>query len=173
MDVEIIEKRQNPLLNRQEIRFKILHPKEPTPNRDSAREKIASLSSVKKEQVIIDSLESTFGKSETFGYAKVYPSKEEAMKNERDYHLVRNRLKEGKKKASKQSTIPTLETGPAPAPGTAKASPAAEGKEEETPKEETPTEEKKDEAPAKEEGTAADPKAQPASEAETSKKKEG
>jgi len=116
MDVEIIEKKQNPLLNRQEIRFKILHPKEPTPNRDS-----------------------------TVGYAKVYPSKEEAMKNERDYHLVRNKLKEGKKKAV---ATPTLTTGPAPVPGAPKAPPAAEeAPKEEEPKEEAPPadEEKKEE----------------------------
>ena len=97
MDVEIIEKKQNQLLNRQEIRFKIIHTKEPTPKRDGAREKIAEMNKVKKEQVIIDSLDTTFGKSETIGYAKIYSSKEEAMKNEREYHLIRNRLKEPKK----------------------------------------------------------------------------
>jgi len=98
MDVEIIEKRQNQLLNRQEIRFKILHPKEPTPNRDSARDKLASMTNVKKEQVIVDTLETTFGKSETTGYAKIYPSKDAAMKSEMDYELKRNRLKDGGKK---------------------------------------------------------------------------
>jgi len=114
MEMEIIDKKQNPLLKRQEIRFKILHPKEPTPNRDSAREKIASLNNVKKEQVIIDNLETTFGMSETKGYAKIYASKEEAMKNEREHHLVRNKLKEGKKP---QKKTPTLTTGPAPPAG--------------------------------------------------------
>jgi small subunit ribosomal protein S24e len=146
MDVEVIEKKQNPLLNRQEIRFKILHPKEPTPNRDSAREKIASENNVKKEQVIIDNLETTFGKSETVGYAKIYPSKEEAMKNEREYHLVRNKLKEGKKVPEKKAT---LAPGPAPPAG----APAEEKKEEDS-KEKEPTaetaadEKKEEEAPA-------------------------
>ena len=161
MDVEIVDKRQNPLLNRQEVRFKILHPKEPTPNRDSAREKIASLNNVKKEQVIIDNLETTFGKSETVGYAKIYPSKDEALKNEREHHLVRNKLKEGKKKPEKK---PTLTTGPAPpagAPADAKPAkgeeakpPVEEKKEEEGKAEEPPAEEKKEkeeEAPPDEE----------------------
>jgi len=121
MDVEIIDQRQNPLLNRKEIKFKILHPKEPTPNRDSARDKIASMSNAKKEQVIIDSLDTTFGKSETTGYAKVYPSKEEAMKNERKYELIRNRQVDGGKKDKKPAA-------PAPAPA-----PAAEGEEEAAP----------------------------------------
>ena len=139
MDVEVIEKRKNPLLNRQEIRFKILHPKEPTPNRDSARDKIASENNVKKEQVIIDNLETTFGKSETIGYAKIYPSKEEAMKNERDYHLIRNRLKEGEKKPDKK---PTLAPGPAPPAG----APAEDaGRKEDEGKEEAPAEEKAEE----------------------------
>ena len=136
MDVEIIEKRQNPLLNRQEIRFKILHPKEPTPNRDSARDKLASMSNVKKDQVIVDTLETTFGKSETVGYAKIYPSKDEAMKNERKYELVRNSLVEGKKKAAKK---PALETGPAPVPTAGDAAPKEE-EGAEAPAEEAPVE---------------------------------
>jgi len=147
MDVEVMEKRKNPLLNRQEIRFKILHPKEPTPNRDSAREKIASENNVKKEQVIIDNLETTFGKSETIGYAKIYPSKEEAMKNERDYHLVRNRLKEGKKKQEKK---PTLAPGPAPPAGAPPKDEEAGEKGEEAPTEEKAEDKKEEEPPAEE-----------------------
>ncbi len=123
MDVEITDKRQNPLLNRQEVRFKILHPKEPTPTRDSARDKLASMNNVKKEQVIIDALDTTFGKSETTGYAKIYPTKDEAMKNERNYELVRNNLVAGKKAPEKKA--PTLTTGPAPKPNTGDAAPAA------------------------------------------------
>ena len=56
------------------------------------RDKIAQLNNVKKDQVIVDSLDTTFGMSETTGYAKVYPTKEEAMKNERNYILKRNKL---------------------------------------------------------------------------------
>lgn len=128
MDVEIIDQRQNPLLNRKEIKFKILHPKEPTPNRDSARDKIASMSNAKKEQVIIDSLDTTFGKSETTGYAKVYPSKEEAMKNERDYELKRNRqIDDGKgKKAAAPAPAPAAEGEEAPAAAADEEKPAEE-----------------------------------------------
>lgn len=163
MDVEVIEKRQNPLLNRQEIRFKILHPKEPTPTRDSARDKIASENNVKKEQVIIDNLETTFGKSETIGYAKIYPSKEEAMKNEREHHLVRNKLKEGKKKPEKK---PTLTTGPAPPAGApAKGKDAGKTGASETPDSSEDKSSKKKE----EEGKKGEP---PAKEAAEEKKEE-
>jgi small subunit ribosomal protein S24e len=39
-------------------------------------------------------MQSEFGKMETFGYAKVYKTKDAAMKYEREHILVRNKLKE-------------------------------------------------------------------------------
>jgi small subunit ribosomal protein S24e len=157
MDMEILEKKQNPLLNRQEIRFKVLHPKEATPNRDSARDKIAQMHNVKNEQVIVDALDTTFGKSETTGYAKIYPSKDEAMKNERDYHLVRNRQKGDAKPKEKKAEAPATLQPPAkekaeedaaskdtadPSEGTPQEAPAEEAPAEEAPAEEAPAEEK-------------------------------
>lgn len=101
MEMEILEKKQNALLNRTEVKFKITHAKEPSPNRDAARDKLAQLQNVKKEQVVVDCLDTTFGKNVTTGYAKVYPDKETAMKIERDYQLVRNKFKEKEKKEKK------------------------------------------------------------------------
>lgn len=118
MEMEILEKKQNNLMNRIEIRFKISHPKETTPNRDSAREKMAALVNVKKEQVIIDSLDTKFGVNETTGYAKVYPTKEEAMKIERDYQLIRNKLKEKKEKKADGAKPAKAEAKPAEKPKT-------------------------------------------------------
>lgn len=116
MEIEVIEKRKNALFNREEIRFKLVHPKEPTPKRDQARDKIAELSNVKKEQIVVDELATTFGKGETIGYAKVYTTKKEAQENERNYHLKRNHIFEEKKKGA-----------PAEKKEEAPAEPAAEG----------------------------------------------
>ena len=41
MDIEISEKKQNPLLNRWEVRFTVHHTGEKTPTRDAIREKLA------------------------------------------------------------------------------------------------------------------------------------
>lgn len=94
MEVEIVSKKENALLDRTEVRFKAVHPKEGTPKREDVRDKISSLVKAPKERVIVDSMDSEFGKTETIGYAKVYKTREAAMKYEREQILVRNKLKE-------------------------------------------------------------------------------
>lgn len=100
MDILVVSKRENVLLGRLEVRFRISHPKEKSPERDLVRDKLAAILNEKKDGVIIDSMKGLFGKSETVGYAKVYKSKEAAMKLERDGILCRNKLKERKVKAA-------------------------------------------------------------------------
>lgn len=94
MEVEIVSKDENKLLERTEVKFKATHVNDGTPKREDIRDKIASLMKVQKERVIVDSMQSEFGRMETYGYAKVYESKEAAMKYEREHILVRNKLKE-------------------------------------------------------------------------------
>ena len=105
MEIEIVNKVENELLDRTEVTFKAVHPKEGTPQREAVREKISSLLKAPKERVIVDSMNSEFGKMETMGYAKVYKTKEAAMKYEREHVLVRNKLKE-KVKVEKKAAAP-------------------------------------------------------------------
>jgi small subunit ribosomal protein S24e len=100
MEVEVVSRKENPLLGRIEIQFKIAHSKEQTPRRNDVRDAIANLVNSKKDRVIVDHMQTVFGKSETVGYAKVYDSSEAAIKIESDHILVRNKLKE---KTSKES----------------------------------------------------------------------
>jgi len=101
MELEVVVKKENELLDRVEVTFKVVHPKEGTPQREAVREKIASILKAAKERVVVDSMDSEFGKTETVGYAKIYKTKEAAMKFEREYVLVRNKLKEKVKKEKK------------------------------------------------------------------------
>jgi small subunit ribosomal protein S24e len=101
MEVEIVSKDENQLLDRMEVTFKAVHAKEGTPQRDAIRDKLASLLKVGKDRVVVDSMRSEFGKMETVGYAKVYKSKEAAMRFEREHILVRNKLKEKAAQAKK------------------------------------------------------------------------
>jgi len=94
MEIEIIAKKENELLDRTEVKFKAVHPKEGTPQREAVREKIAAILKATKDRVIVDAMDSEFGKTETVGYAKVYKNKDSAMKYEREATLVRNKLKE-------------------------------------------------------------------------------
>jgi len=96
------------LLDRTEVKFKAVHAKEGTPQREVVREKLAAVLKATKERVIVDSMDSEFGKTETIGYAKVYKSKDAAMKYEREHVLVRNKLKE-KVKVEKKAAAPKPE----------------------------------------------------------------
>ncbi len=106
MEIEIVEKKENELLQRTEITFKASHEKEGTPQRDAVREKLSAMLKAPKDSVIVDAMTSEFGRMETFGYAKVYKSKDAAMKYEREHILVRNKLKEKKVVAKKAAAAP-------------------------------------------------------------------
>ena len=121
MEIEIIAKKENELLDRTEVQFKAVHPKEGTPQREAVREKIAAMLKATKERVIVDAMDSEFGKTETIGYAKVYKTKDSAMKFEREPTLVRNKLKEKVKVEKKKKTA-------APQVARAVAAPAPEKK---------------------------------------------
>jgi small subunit ribosomal protein S24e len=128
MEVEVISKKENILLDRTEIRFKAVHAKEGTPQREAVRDKLVSLLKASKERVIVDAMDSEFGKTETVGYAKVYKTKEAAMKFEREQILVRNKLKEKVKVEKKKKTAAPAAKAPRAAAGTEKPAekPAAE-----------------------------------------------
>ena len=92
MDIEISEQKQNPLLDRTEVRFVAHHANEKTPSRDQIREKLAVQLGSKKSLVVVDSMNSVFGKGATRGYARVYATPDAIGKHEPDYILKRNKL---------------------------------------------------------------------------------
>lgn len=94
MELEIVSKGENQLLERIEVTFKTLHTKEGTPQRDAIRDKLSALLKVPKDRVVVDSMESEFGKTVTVGYAKIYATKDAALKYEREHILIRNKLKD-------------------------------------------------------------------------------
>src|SRR3990172_6812484 len=117
MEVQILAKKDNPLLQRTEVSFRAIHKAEPTPTRDAIRQELAKHLKAAKDVVVVDGARSTFGRSETSGYAKVYKSKEQALSVERYHILVRNKLAEPKPKEAKPgeaALAPKAET-PSPA----------------------------------------------------------
>jgi len=89
MQLEVLQRKENPLLKRTEVTFKATHKAEPTPTRDALRAFLAKELNATKDIVVIDSQASTFGRYETVGYAKVYKSKDEALAVERKHILVK------------------------------------------------------------------------------------
>ena len=155
MELQVVAKKENPLLKRTEITFKAVHKAEPTPTRDAIRSELAKQLKASKEAVIVDRSVSSFGRFETLGYAKVYKSKEEALSVERSHILVRNKLKEAeaKKKEGEKVEKPAPAAKPAPKaegkPEAPKAEPKPEPKAERKP--ETKAEHKGEKPAAKEE----------------------
>jgi len=145
MQLEVLQRRENPLLKRVEVTFKAIHKSEPTPTRDALRAFLAKELKATKDIVVIDSQASTFGRYETVGYAKVYKTKEEALALERKHILVRNRLIEPEVKEKEAAPKPER---PAPAP---KAEKPAAAPKPEPPKSEAKAEPKAEKAPPKDE----------------------
>ncbi len=128
MELQIVAKKENPLLQRTEVTFKAVHKAEATPTRDALRTELAKQLKATKEHVILDGMASSFGRFETVGYAKVYQSKEEALAVERSHILVRNKLKEAEVKEKKEGEKAEKAPKPEAKPEAPKAEPKAEHK---------------------------------------------
>jgi len=88
MDVEILEKKENTLLDRTEVRFKVAF-QGATPNRKDVAAKLVAMLNSDRELTVLDRLNPDFGATTATGYLKVYKSKD-AMKVEPAYVLKRN-----------------------------------------------------------------------------------
>jgi ribosomal protein S24E len=139
MDIEIVSKKENPLLDRTELEVVARHEGAPTPKRDELRELVAAALKVKKDTVVVDHINTRFGLGESKGYVKVYSSKQIAMAVERDEEPPATEPEEAPAKEPEEA--PAKEPKEAPAKE-AKEAPAKEAKK-------APAKEPK-EAPAKE-----------------------
>jgi small subunit ribosomal protein S24e len=149
MEIEVLSKKKNELLQRVELEFKVSHPNEGSPKRDAVRTALAKMENAAKELVIIDNLRSEYGLTSTTGFAKIYKEKEAVMSLERKYILIRNGLIAAEKKEAKKKEAP-------PKPKEAEPTEKPKEKEEKKPEAEKPKQEekktKKDE-PKKEEAS--------------------
>ncbi len=96
MEIEILEKKENPLLHRTEIKFRVKFQNEKTPSRSDVRNMIAKNFSSTVETVIVDHLRVSFGLHIVNGYSKIYENLDFAKRIEPDYILIRHGLKEEK-----------------------------------------------------------------------------
>lgn len=96
MKIEIMEEKDNPLLNRKELKIKIIHDGA-TPSRQEVKDALVALLGIEKERVILDSYMSRFGVRESTGTARVYKTKERALEVESRAVLLKNGLLSEKK----------------------------------------------------------------------------
>ena len=101
MKVEIIEKTENPLFKRTEVKFKADHAGEPTPKRLDVRAQLATQLGVAEELIVIEKLASTHGHQIASGIARAYSSREQLERLEPKFLLQRGMPKEAKPEAEK------------------------------------------------------------------------
>ncbi|HEY5539053.1 MAG TPA: hypothetical protein VIL58_05895 [Thermoplasmata archaeon] len=164
MELEIMQRRENPLLKRVEVRFRVSHPNASSPRREELRQELAKELHAAKDIVILDFLRSDFGRSTSRGYAKVYKAKEDALRIERKHILVRNGLLAAEVKAEKAPAPKPAPRAREVAPKPAEKAPPKAEKAEKPEKEAKPGAEKKEEKPAAKAEKKAEPK-KPAKEA--------
>jgi len=92
MKLEIIEDRENPLLERRELTVKIIYEKAP-PTRDEVRAKLIAELNLDKDTTIVDKMDMKFGSRETITFVKVYKTKERMLEIE-DESKIKKNLKE-------------------------------------------------------------------------------
>ncbi|MFX1388632.1 MAG: 30S ribosomal protein S24e [Promethearchaeota archaeon] len=93
-NIEIIEEKKNPLIERTEIKFRIDHFGVSTPNRLEVKKKIAAMQASDEKLTIIRNLGTHFGASHVIGEAYIYKDAKE-LQYFTPFHIqVRNLEKE-------------------------------------------------------------------------------
>ena len=85
MELQIIKDKKNPLLKRREVSIKINN--KGTPSRIDVKNKLAAIANSKPELIVIEHLDTTFGKMELTGTVSIYES-EERLKQIAQKHLM-------------------------------------------------------------------------------------
>ena len=81
MEIKIIEKKENPLLNRTEIKFECEYPTEGTPTILDVKHKLVALEDSSNDLLVVDSMKPSYGVPTAFGLAKI-ETKSVIAKNE-------------------------------------------------------------------------------------------
>ena len=119
--MEVINRLDNPLLNRVEIEFKVTHTNTATPSRGAMRSAIASLEpGASAETVVVKEVSTRFGQPQTTGLAFIYDSVE-SMQNEPNYILKRHGA--GGEEAAEAKPAPAPKAAEDPAEPEAPAEP--------------------------------------------------
>ncbi|MFX1377623.1 MAG: 30S ribosomal protein S24e [Promethearchaeota archaeon] len=90
LNIEILEDKRNPLIERTEIKFRIDNFGVGTPNRLEVKKKIAAMQGSDEKLTIIKNLSTHFGASYTNGIAYIYDKSKELQFYEPFHIQIRN-----------------------------------------------------------------------------------
>jgi small subunit ribosomal protein S24e len=88
MDFDVTRDTRNELLARREVDFR-LRFEGPTPSRMQVIGKLAAGLNVNEKLLVLDTMKTSFGKTELTGMARVYDTEEQKSKTERAYLSTR------------------------------------------------------------------------------------
>ncbi|MEM4256831.1 MAG: 30S ribosomal protein S24e [Candidatus Diapherotrites archaeon] len=97
MEIEITARKENFLLNREEIEFTVKNTGA-TSSRKQIREKLSAIVNADPKLLVVDILKTTFGSNEIKGLAKIYKNEKDLKKIELSYLIKRNFPEEKEKK---------------------------------------------------------------------------
>lgn len=91
MELIIEKQKDNPLLKRKEVDFRVVYrDTKVTPSRREVREKLSGLLNADIDRIVVRWMKPEFGKMEAKGYALIYESPDDMKAIEEDYVLKRN-----------------------------------------------------------------------------------
>lgn len=90
MEIKIISKKENPLLKRKEVQFRVEHSQGKTPVRLDIKRSIASELQLSDKLVFIKRMRTLTGTNTTLGFANAYESIDQAKFIEPEYIVKRN-----------------------------------------------------------------------------------
>jgi len=91
MEIDILNKKENKVLDRTEIKFDCIYSGEATPTLLSVKSKLVALLNTKKELIVVDSIQPRYGEPKASGYAKIYGSKESLEDIETEHVIAKNK----------------------------------------------------------------------------------
>lgn len=101
MEVKVVSARDNPLLKRKEVQFRVEHgPAGKTPGRLEVKRALADALRVNEELVFVERMRTLTGTSTAVGIANVYASMEQARLVEAGYVVKRNLPEKPKEEAA-------------------------------------------------------------------------
>ncbi len=102
MEVKIVEESENPLVERDEIKFEVEHRNSSTPSRAEVLKELSSKLGVSESLIVIDKLATLQGRQIASGIARVYDSEDRLEEFEPDYLVERTEVSKEKSKETEE-----------------------------------------------------------------------
>lgn len=109
MEITILEKTENPLLNRTEIKFECEYQTEGTPKILDVKHKLVALQDSSNNLLVVDSMKPSYGEAKAVGLAKIYDSVEKLNEIETDSVKAKNEEPEVEEPAEEEAEAPAEE----------------------------------------------------------------